>query len=89
MTNIHKLDLGSIRSSPRYSLSTPYRLTIRNSARLFHHVLFNMADNHLVLPALNLCTLNAGISIMMQQVRLMMFSLNFVDYSMSFLLLST
>ena len=42
----YQLDRGSIRSSPRYSLSTPYRLTIRNSARLFHlhHVLFNM--NH-------------------------------------------
>ena len=64
-------------------------MTIRNSARLFHHVLFNMGDLHLVLPALNLSTLNAGISIMMQQVRLMMFSLNMVDYSMSFLLLST
>ena len=50
--------MGSIRSSPRYGLSTPYRLTIRNSARLFHHVLFNMGDLHLVLPALNLSTLN-------------------------------
>ena len=30
------LDRGSIRSSPRYGLSTPYRLTIRNSAKLFH-----------------------------------------------------
>ena len=84
-----KLDRGSIRSSLRYGLSTPYRLTIRNSARLFHHVLFNMGDLHLVLPALNLSTLNAGILIMMQQVRLMMFSLNMVDYSMSFLLLSS
>ena len=27
--------LGSIRSSPRYGLSTPYRLTIRNSASPF------------------------------------------------------
>ena len=62
-----------------------YRLTIRNSARLFHHVLFSMGDMHLVLPALNLSTLNAGILIMMQQVRLMMFSLNMVDYCMSFL----
>ena len=44
---------------------------------------------HVVLPALNLSTLNAGILIMMQQVRLMMFSQNTVDYSMSFLLLST
>ena len=81
-----ELDLGlwSIRSSPRNGLSTPYRLTIWNSARLFHHGLFNMGDLHLVLPALNLSTLNAGFSIMMQQVRLMMFSLNMVDYSMSF-----
>ena len=53
-----KLDRGSIRSSPSYGLSTPYRLTIRNSARLFHHVLFNMGNMHLVLPALNLSTLN-------------------------------
>ena len=84
-----KLDRGSIRSSPRYGSSTPYRLTIRNSARLFHHVLFNMGDLHLDLPALNLSTLNAGILIMMQQVRLMMFSLNMEDYSMSFLTLSS
>jgi len=49
----------------------------------------NMGDLQLFLPALNLSTLNAGILIMMQQVRLMMFSLNTVDYSMSFLLLST
>ena len=77
---INRLDLGSIRSSLRYGLSTLYlyRLTIRN-----------MEDLHLVLPALNLSTLNAGILIMMQKVRLMMFSLNMVDYSMSFLLLST
>ena len=34
-----KLDQGSIRSSPRYGSSTPYRLTIRNSSRLFHIVL--------------------------------------------------
>ena len=81
-----KLDRGSIRSSQRFGLSTPYRLTFRNRTRLFHHDLFNMGDKHLVLPALNLSTLNAGILIMMQQVRLMM---NMVDYSMSFLLLST
>ena len=80
-----QLDRGSIRSSLSYGLGTPYRLTIRNSARLFHHVLFNMGDLHLVLPALNWSTLNAGILIMMQKVRLMMFSLNMVDYSMSFL----
>ena len=67
---------GLIRSilSLRYGLSTPYRLTIRNSARLFHIVLFNMGDMHLVLPALSLSTLNAGILIMMHQVRLTMLS---------------
>ena len=61
-----KLDLGLMRSSPRYGLNTAYRLTIRNSARLFHHVLFNMGDLYLVLPALNLSTLNACILIRMQ-----------------------
>ena len=73
-----KLDLGSIRSSQRYGLSTPYRLTIRN-----------MGDLHMVLPAQNLSSLNVDILIIMQQVRLMMFSLNMLDYSMSFFLLST
>ena len=76
-------------SSLRYDFSTPYRLTIRNSTTLFNIVLFNMGDLYLVLPALNLSTLNAGILIMMQQVRLTMFSLNMVDYSTSFLSLST
>ena len=45
-----------------------------------------MVDLHLVLPALNLSTMSAGILIMVQQVSLMMF---LVDYSTSFLLLST
>ena len=44
---------------------------------------------HLVLLVLNLSTLDAGILIMLQQVWSMMFSLNIVDYSLSFLLLST
>ena len=48
-----------------------------------------MGDLHLVHPALNLSTLDAGILIMMRQVSLMMFSLNMVDYPMSFLLLSS
>ena len=69
-------------SSPRYGLSTPY-IDLRNSAGLFHHVLNYMVD--LVLPELNLSTLDAGILIIVQQVRLMMFSLNMVDYSMSIL----
>ena len=42
----------------------------------------------MVLPAMNLSTLFVGILITVQQVRLMMFSLNMVDYSMSFLLMS-
>ena len=61
----------------------------RNSAGLFHDVLNYTVDLYLVLPALILSTLDAGILIMVQPVRLMMFSLNMVDYSMSFLLLST
>ena len=48
-----------------------------------------MGNLHLVLLALNLSTLDAGILIMVQQKRLMMFSQNMVDYSMSFLPLST
>ena len=44
---------------------------------------------HLILPALNLSTLNAGILIMMQQVRFMMFLLNMLDYSIYFLSQST
>ena len=43
----------------------------------------------MVLLALNLYTLYAGILMMVQQERMMMFSLNMVDYSMSFLSLST
>ena len=55
----NQLDRGSIRSSSRFCLSTPYRLTIWNSASLLHHVLFNMGDLHFVLPALNLSSPNA------------------------------
>ena len=43
----------------------------------------------MVLPALNLSILDAGILIMVQQVSLMMFSLNMADYPTSFLSLST
>ena len=46
---------------------------------LFHHVLVYMVDLHLVLPSLNLSILDAGILIMVQQVSLMMFSLNMLD----------
>ena len=50
---------------------------------LFHNVL------HLVLLALNLSILDAGILIMVQQVSLMMSYLTMVDYPVSYLLLST
>ena len=56
---------------------------------LLHHALFFMGDLQLVHPALNLSTLDAGILIMVQKVSLTMFSLNMVDYPMSFLSLST
>ena len=75
-------------SSPRYGFSTPYRLTNRNSAGLLHQVHIHIGDLHFVLPALNLSNLDAGIFIMVQQVRMMMFSLDMVDYPMSSLLLS-
>ena len=42
-------------------------MTIWNRARLFHHILFNMGDLHLVLHALNLSTLNGGILIMISR----------------------
>ena len=60
----HKLDLGSISSSLRYGLSTPYGLTIRNSAGLFHHVIIYTGDLHLILPALIWSTLDAECLIM-------------------------
>ena len=74
-----KLDWGSIRSSPRDALTIKYSLQI--------HVY--MGDLHLVLLALNLSILDAGILIMVQQVSLMMSYLTMVDYPVSFLLLST
>ena len=39
------------------------------------YFIIHIGDLHLVLPVLNLSTLDAGILIIMQQVRLMMFSL--------------
>ena len=56
---------------------------------LFHYALVFMGDLQLVDPALNLSTLDAGILILMEEVSLMMFSLNMVDSPMSFLLLSS
>ena len=43
-------------------------MTIRTSEGLFQHVLIYMGDTHLILPALNLSTLDAGILIMVQEV---------------------
>ena len=54
---------------------------------LFYCILVYMLDLHLVHPILNLSVPNAGILIKEQLVRLMRFSLNMVDYTMSFLLL--
>ena len=48
-----------------------------------------MGDLHLVIPSLNLSILNVGILKNVQHGSLMMFSLNTVDYPMSFLSLST
>ena len=76
---------GFDKVKPKYGLSTPYRLNNRNSVGLFHHVLICMGD----FPTLNLSTLVGGILKMVQQVRLMMFSLNMVDNSMPFLSLLT
>ena len=56
---------------------------------LFNHVLVYMGDLQLVYPALNLSTLDTGILIMVQYVSLIIFSLNMVNYPMSFLLLSS
>ena len=56
---------------------------------MFHYVLVYMEDQQLVYSALKLYTLDAGILIMVQYVSLMMFSLNMVDYPMSFLLLAS
>ena len=47
---------------------------------LFRHVLVYMGDLHLVHPELKLSILDAGISLKVQQVSLMMFSLNMVVY---------
>ena len=87
-----KLHQGSIRSSPGDGLNTPCRLTKIQcwpvTVGLLHNVLIFMGELHLVLPATILSTLDAGILIMVQPVRLMMFSLNMMNYSISFLSLS-
>ena len=51
-------------------------------AGLFHNVPNYMGGLHLVLPGLNLYTLDAGILIMVRQERLMMFS-GLHDFSVS------
>ena len=47
--------------------------------RRFHHVLVYMGDLHLVHPALNVSSLDAGILKIMCQVSLMMFSVGFLQ----------
>ena len=83
-----EISRGSIRSSPRNGLSTPYRLTVRtvlDCSTMF----FSTLETCIWSFQLNLSTLNAGILIMVQQVRLMLFSLDMVDYPISSLLQST
>ena len=72
-----ELDRGSIRSSPRDGLSVLLTVRLRSNVGLFHYALVYMS------------ILDASILIFIQQVSLMMFSLTMVDYSMSFLLLSS
>ena len=54
-----RLDRGSIRSSLRDGLSTPYRLSKEHCLNTVH-----IRDLHLFLPALNLSILDGGILIM-------------------------
>ena len=77
-----QLDRGSIRSSPRDGLSTPQRQT---KEQCWTVPLCHSLHAH----ALNLSILDASILTTVQQVSFMMFSLNMVDYPMSFLSLST
>ena len=74
-----ELDRVSIRSSLRHVLSTLYK---KNSVGLFHLFLILLGDMHSVFPALNLSNLDAciWILILVQHQRLMMFSLNMLDY---------
>ena len=52
--------MGSIRSSLRDCLSTPYRLTKEQcwTVTVLHHILIHIGDLHLVLPALKLICLS-------------------------------
>ena len=83
------VDQGSIRSSLRNGLSTPNRLIKEQSLTLPLCPFIHIGDLRLFLPALNLSVPVADILIMVQQIRLMMFSWNMVDYHMSFPSLST
>ena len=59
------------------------------SLKIDKGVVWDCSTMHLVLLSLNLSILDAGILKMVQQISLMMFSLNMVGYHMSLLLLST
>ena len=76
---------GVDKVKPKVCFKCSLWVTNRNIAGRFHHTLIHMGDLHLVLPALNLSTLDAGILIMVQQERMKVFSLDMVDYSVSFL----
>ena len=71
----------------KFGPSLPPKNTDRNSVPTCFY-LHRIGDLNLVLPALKLSTLDDGILIMVQQVIMMMLSLNMVEYSMSFLSLS-
>ena len=83
--------MSNVRLTLRDGLNTTCRLTKIQcwtvTVGLLQNVLIYMGELHLVLPAMILSTLDAGILITVQPVRLMMFSLN-MNYSISFLSLS-
>ena len=78
-----QLDWESIRSSPRDGSSTFYRLTKVGWVLVGGWVWW------VGWLAPKISVSSSGILRMVHQIRLMMFSLKMVDYSMSFLLLST
>ena len=73
-------------------MSALSRITLPSTGQSLHHkvphgdhVHIFIVDVYLVLPALNFFTLNTGILIMVHLVRLRIFSLKMVEYSISLL----
>ena len=76
----------------RTAMSALSRITLPSTGQSLHHkvphgdhVHIFIVDVYLVLPALNFFTLNTGILIMVHLVRLRIFSLKMVEYSISLL----